>query len=371
MIHFVSVFPPYRGGIARFSDYVYQHLRKNTGVAAYNFKKLYPGLLFPGASQFEEEPSEPYAKALLHSYNPLNWQSSGSSLARLKPDTLLFSYWHPFFIPAYKSLIKKVRKEHPEVKVATIIHNVNPHEGFPFSGSLMRSFFNANDLLITLSSQTGQELDELDIDTKRLALFHPYYEQVNDSYSSADLREKYGLLADEKVILFFGLVRSYKGLDLFIQALNGLDLKKRKVRPFIVGEFYEDKDRYLKLITPEHRAQYTILDRFVSQEEANEIFSLSDLLVLPYKTASQSGVFNDALNFNLPALVADHPGLTEHLEHRKTGLIFPKEDVQALRGQLDSYLAEEGLAKKIRANLEGLKQDLSWEKFCAKLRAEL
>lgn len=318
-----------------------------------------------------EAKTDNYAERLLHSYHPINWKKSGSIIAEDNPDVLLFSFWHPFFIPAYNSIIKQVKKQSPETQICTVAHNVTPHEGFPFSESLMRSFFEKNDVLIVLSEQTKQEYNRLNISTPAAKIFHPVYTRELPGQPKNELREKYNLAPDDHVPLFFGLIRDYKGLDIQIKALNKLDLKELNIRPLIVGEFYSDKSQYLSLIKAEHREQYVIIDRFVSQEEANEVFSISDMLILPYKTASQSGVFNDALNFNLPAIVADHPGLTEHISHEETGFIFESENVEMLSKLIKEVFIQDKKLDNVSANLPSLKQKLSWDNFTGKLLDEL
>ncbi|MEX0843878.1 MAG: glycosyltransferase [Balneolaceae bacterium] len=371
MISFISVFPPYRGGISNFSDYLYTHLSKSREVVPVNFKLLYPDILFPGATQFQENAVKEYAERQLHSCNPLNWNRTGKRIGLTSPDVLMFSYWHPFFIPAYNRIIKKVKKLSPTTKVCTIAHNVSPHEGFPFSEQLMKSFFGNNDLVVTLSNQTEKEFKKLDTSTECLKLFHPVYERAFPKQPVQKLREEYSLKNDEQVPLFFGLIREYKGLDILIKSLNKIDLKALKIRPFIVGEFYTDKNKYLDLINEDHKDQYVVIDRFVSQKEANEIFTLSDALILPYKSASQSGVFNDALNFNLPAIVSDKPGLIEHLTHKETGLIFESENVEELQNLLLDFFTNHQLRAQISSNLEHLKADLSWDNFTSKLTLHL
>ncbi len=371
MISFVSVFPPYRGGISNFSDYLFSHLSNIRDVEAFNFKRLYPNLFFPGATQYREDSNPEYAPRMLHAYNPLNWRTTGKSIAHQSPEVLLFSFWHPFFIPAFNGIISQVRKLSPKTKICTVVHNVSPHEGFPFASSLMQSFFQKNDLVITLSNQTQKEFENLGTTTQSLKLFHPVYDRPLPKTPEAELRNKYGVKESDKIPLFFGLIRDYKGLDVMIKALNKIDLHARQIRPFIVGEFYADKEKLLQLIKPEHKDQYVIIDRFVSQTEANEIFTISDLLVLPYKSASQSGVFNDALNFNLPAIVSDQPGLTEHISHQKTGLIFESECIEQLVQLVEDFLSKPDMRTEISSNLTKLKASLSWEKFTQQLANSL
>lgn len=371
MISFMSVFPPYRGGISNFSDYLFTHLSKTREVEAFNFKQLYPKVLFPGKTQFLENPNTEYNRRVLHSYNPWNWKTTANKVAVLKPEVLLFSFWHPFFIPAFNGIISQVKKISPETTICTVAHNVSPHEGFPFSRRLMRSFFKKNDLIVVLSDQTQQEFDRIEVSTPNVKLFHPVYSRPFPTASKEELKRKYGIQQNEQIPLFFGLIRDYKGLDILIKALNRMDLKKNNIRPFIVGEFYTDKQKFLDLIKPEDKERYVIIDRFVSQEEADEIFTMADLLTLPYKSASQSGVFNDALNFHLPAVVSNHPGLTEHISHKETGLIFESEQIDELKQQLSNFFSEPSFKDQIASNLPKLKNRLSWTTFTEELDQSL
>ncbi|MFY0685211.1 MAG: glycosyltransferase [Balneola sp.] len=367
MIIFLSVFPPYRGGIARFSDFLFRALSKDKEIKAYNFKALYPEFLFPGSTQYENEPSNKYSNRVVHSFNPFSWGQTGSELAKEKPESLIISYWHPFFIFAYAHILKKVRKNSSGTKIIVVAHNIIPHEKFPFSKNLMEWFFKKTDLVITLSEQTSSELSSLNADIENLKLFHPIYESDLPLMSELDLREKYGFDRDDNIVLFFGIIREYKGLDILIDALNKLALEDEKIKPLIVGEFYDDKNKYVNSINPEHKSQYTIIDRFVSAEESAELFSISDLLVLPYKSASQSGVLADALNFNLPCLVADHAGLTEHIEQGKDGLVFESENSPELSSKISGFFSNKSQQEIIKSNIRTKKDELSWEEFSNRL----
>lgn len=372
MIIFLSVFPPFRGGIARFSDYLYRNLQTAATVETVNFKKLYPPLLFPGTTQYDNKPDHAaYASALLHAYNPFNWRQTAREIAARKPDVLLLSYWHPFFIPAFSKVIRHVKKQRPHLKTVTIAHNVVPHERFPFSAALMKSFFGKNDTVITLSSQTEQEFEALGVKTKSVKLFHPVYESEYPIEDRTALRKKYGFKEDDRIILFFGLVREYKGLDVLIEALNGINLKQENIKVWIAGEFYDDKNKYISLIRPELLDSYTITDRFVTNRESAEIMSVADLLALPYKTASQSGVLADALNFTLPAVVSDHPGITEYLTDGVSGLIFENKNTSMLKDKINIFINNNNLQENIKLNLTVLKAQLSWKAFTEELNKYL
>lgn len=367
MISFLSVFPPFRGGIATFSDYLYKELSKTSNVHAIGFSKLYPPFLFPGSSQFEENPVDDYALRSHHSYNPLKWRATAEEIISQKPEALLLSLWHPFFIPGYLSIIKKVKRKNPDIKIVTVAHNIKPHDSFPFSEQLLTSFLEKNDVVITLSSQVEKEFVDTHVSTLHKKLFHPIYTAEPPALSRSELKQKYNYSESEQIVLFFGLIRPYKGLDIFIEALNKIDIKALKLRPLVAGEFYEAKQPYLDLIKEEHRDSYIFMDHFLSNDEVGEVLSISDLLVLPYKSASQSGIFANAVNYHLPVLASNHPGLTEHIEHQKNGLIFTNLDVEDAAKQVLGFFENPEQQLQMRENLAELKQKLSWSVFSSEI----
>lgn len=366
MISFLSVFPPFRGGIATFSHYLYRELSKRTEVHAYNYTNLYPDLLFPGKTQYAPDSKEDYAHPLLHSYNPAKWRQTVNIVAKDKPDLVIYSHWHPFFAPSNRYIAGRLKKKDPGLKIAGILHNVIPHEHFPFQNQLITSLFRKTDYPILLSDKTMAEFNDLQIDAKPAKLFHPVYDQPFPDKSKKELRKELNISEDEMVILFFGLIRKYKGLDLLIDALNKLDIEKRKIRPLIVGEFYTDKEEILKRIKEEHKNRYLIIDRFVTDEKLARYFTLSDVLALPYRSASQSGILSNAINFKLPVIVSNIPGLTEHVRNNETGLFFEKENIEDLKSQIIRF-QDEQLATVFEPNLEKLKEELNWKTFCDRL----
>lgn len=370
MISFLSVFPPYRGGIATFSDSLYRELSLLTTVRPIGFKKLYPSLLFPGTSQKLDEDVESYAQEVFHPYQPFNWKHASEQIIEGNPATLLYSYWHPFFAPGFRKVLAHSKKARPGLKTVGIAHNIMPHEYFPFKKYLTERLLGETDLTILLSEQTESDFKKLDTGSQYLKLFHPIYEHEKPQEDAGSLRSKYGFKEDDHIVLFLGLVRDYKGVDILIDALNDIMKERDRIRPFIVGEFYTDKSKLLNRIDNNVRNRFTIMDEFVSEEAMAEILTLSDLMVLPYKEASQSGVLANAIYFNLPALVSDQPGLSEHLKHRHNGMICRPRDAQDLRKKIEAYF-DEGLKEKLSHNLEPLKKDLSWEKFGRKLLQEI
>ena len=370
MISFLSLFPPYRGGIAKFSDSLYRELSLQTTVRPFSFQKLYPPLLFPGTSQKLENVNESYAPEIFHPYQPLNWKAAAEQIMEDRPEYLLYSYWHPFFAPGFRKVMEHCKRSNPDLKTAGIAHNIMPHEYFPLKKYLTKQLLNQTDLTILLSEQTESDFNRLDTGSRYLKLFHPIYELEKPEDDAGELRNKYGFDDKDQIVLFLGLVRDYKGVDILIDAMNGLLKERENLRPFIVGEFYTDKSKLLGQIDAQVKERYTIMDEFVSDKTMAEVLTLSDLLVLPYKEASQSGVLANAIYFNLPALVTDHPGLSEHLLHRHNGMICRPRDAQDLREKIETYF-DEGLKEKLSPNLEPLKKDLSWEKFGSRLLQSL
>jgi len=362
LISVLSVFPPFRGGIANFSDYLYKNLEKHVSVTAFNFSYLYPPVLFPGKSQFSEHSQDNYADPILHSCNPLNWKKAADQILESKPDDVVICYWHPFFAPAFLKVIHSIRKKRPETRIHILAHNVVPHERFPFGDTLSKKLFNSADSLFVLSKKSYSEAVDLDISTDIKLLFHPVYEQELPDKPANILKKEYGLRQDEHVFLFFGLVRHYKGLDLFIEALNDIDLVKHKIRPLIVGEFYTDRELILSKIKDEHRKYYIIKDEFVSEEEMARVFTISDALVMPYRSASQSGILANAINFYLPTIVTNLQGLTEHISDGESALIVEENDTQDLKKAI-LELSHPEVRGRIKQSLPTLKQSLSWDTF--------
>lgn len=370
MISFQSVFPSFRGGISKFSDHLYSHLSKDFDVRAFNYSELYPPVLFPGKSQFLAQSEESYAHPAVHAYNPLLWRSSVRKMINRDTRYYLYSHWHPFFAVSQISILKEIKNSYPNIEIAGIIHNVLPHEKFPFQNNLTRRLFNLTDYPIVLSDQTFSEYRDLMHGKRPGKLFHPVYEEAWPDEDRSSIRRRLGYKEDDIILLFFGLVRPYKGLDIMIEALNLMNLENTRIKPLIVGEFYIEPQTIFNKIKPSHLPYYEIINRYVPDDEAASYLLASDLMVLPYRSASQSGVLSNALNFSLPVVVSDLAGLTEHVEYGKTGFIVPPEDPVSLAQELFHIASQTDLGK-IRENVAIKKQSLSWKRFSQELAVKL
>lgn len=370
MISFLSVFPPYRGGIATFSDALYNELKVQTVVKPFGFKKLYPKLLFPGTSQTLSEEQKKYATPVFHPYQPLNWHMAADKIMQSHPDVFLYSYWHPFFAPGLSRLIRHIQKKDASIKTVGIAHNILPHEYFPLKEWLVRNLLNRTDLTVLLSSQTEKDFQSLKTDSASLKLFHPIYELPEPSTGRTKLRERFGFRESDKVVLFMGLVREYKGVDLLIEAMNKIHTEGDDIKVMIVGEFYADKASLLEKIKPNCKNKYTIIDEFIPEQKMSDILALADLLVLPYRKGTQSGILANAIHCRLPALVSDLTGLSEHITHRENGLVFRAGDAQHLGQNIKEYFRND-MNDKLSANLTRLKEELSWKKFARQLLSDI
>lgn len=314
--------------------------------------------------------SDEYAEAVLHAYNPFNWSGAAGRMINRHTEFYLYSHWHPFFAPAQKRVIGRIRKINRNVRSVGLIHNVLPHDRFPFQCRITRKLLQATDYPVLLSAQTEQQFRRILPGKPYLKLFHPVYEQPWPSEARHVIRRRLGFGEDEVVVIFFGLIRPYKGLDVLIEALNLINLEKRRIRPLIVGEFYVEPNTILSKIKKTHLPYFEVVNRFVDDREAAMYLYASDLMVLPYKSASQSGVLSNALNFNLPVIASDLPGLAEQVKHGSTGYLFEPGDFIGLA----KYLCDAANHAKItemRHQVTRLRSDLSWDRFARELIASI
>ncbi len=343
----LSPLPPYRGGIAQFGGMLLSELtRRNPDSIGINYSKLYPGPLFPGKSQLEEGSSPP--EGLLHGYDPVKWAAARGEIRRLEPDLIISQWWHPFFAPCLRaSTPGGIRK-------AAVCHNILPHESTPLSNILSRVFLGGQDLLAVHSE--GAEKRARSISKNVIRLFHPIYDQyLNTGLPREQAREKLGLKEGQIALLFFGLVREYKGLDMLIKACDTLP---ENFRIIAAGENYTGSDFSSGRLYWENR--------FIPDGEVGTWFNASDIVVLPYRTATQSGVAQIAMAFGRPLVVTPAGGLPEVVDHHVTGSVAGDITPEALAGAImecSSLVNKEDTGKRIREKAKGY----SWGTYVSKL----
>ncbi len=365
-ITIVSPVYPYRGGIANFTEMLYEELKKRADVKIVNFKRQYPSFLFPGKTQFETETVKTIeSERLLDSVNPFTWLEVGKKIKTDKPDYLVFAYWHPFFAPAYGVIARKVRKN-GKTRIAALCHNVLPHERNFFDLPLTKFFFSAADFAVTLSENVVSDLRKVKPAIKHKTLFHPVYSNFGAPVDKQTACEKLNLSDCEKTLLFFGFIRKYKGLDVLLRAAAVLR-KQIEFKLLAAGEFYDDKTEYLKIVSDLGLQDVVIFyDKFIPENEVKYYFSAADVVVLPYRSATQSGIALMANNFFKPVIASDVGGLGEIIKDGVTGYVVKPEDPDAIAKAVLKFY-EENNAEKFSANIKAEAEKYSWEKFADEL----
>ncbi|MBC8366042.1 glycosyltransferase [bacterium] len=354
---------PYRGGIAHYGALLAHELARKDEVFALNFSLLYPGFLFPGRTQLDESQSAiafPSSQRL-SSIDPLSWERSAKLLAERDFDAVIFQWWHPFFGPAYGWMARRLAKLSPRTRRLFLCHNVEPHEASAVDRSLSRYGRRRAQGFLAHSQHDAARLAEMYPASVQRVHAHPRYSALGESrLDRASARAQCGLSSDERALLFFGLVREYKGLDLALEALAKLDMRYRL---HVVGEFYEKRTRYDALIARLGlQERVNIVDRYVPNEEVPAWFAAADLVVLPYRDATQSGIVEIAHGAGRASLVTDVGGLSAQVQDGRTGLVVKPDDAAAIAEAVERYFD---------GNLEALMQKAIMEEAGSKSWAGL
>lgn len=334
---------PLRGGIAQFNAQLYHQLRAKHAVQIISFSRQYPRWLFPGRTQFDESRMAPFggvpALPLIDSIAPWSWWRTAAYLANLRPRVVVFMHWMPFFAPAYGTIARRL-KARDDTRIVFLCHNLYPHEPSPVDRLLTRYALRAVDGIIVLSESVAREAREFAPHAKIRRVAHPIPNIFPPLPTAAEARKTLGIAQDELVLLFFGYVRAYKGLQVLLRAMP-LILKQRKCRLLIAGEFYEPRSQYDRLLSALNIAQaVTIVDQYLPNEEVPSVFAAADLCVLPYVSATQSGVAKVAYGFDKPVIITNVGGLAEEVIDGQTGYIVPPQNPEALAAAVDRFCRE-------------------------------
>ncbi|MFT5858889.1 MAG: glycosyltransferase involved in cell wall biosynthesis [Flavobacteriaceae bacterium] len=359
-----SAFYPYRGGIAQFSAMLYRALEKEHTVNAFTFKRQYPGFLFPGSSQYvSDDDSADSIEALrvLDSVNPVTFTTAAKKINETHPRLYIGQYWMTFFGPAMAGMQKRITKS---AKRISILHNVIPHEKRFFDKKANRMFLKQNDGFVVLSDVVLRDLLSLKPDAKYLRIDHPIYNQFGEGLNRAEALTKLGLDSSNNYLLFFGFIRDYKGLDLLIEALVDLPSDTHVI---VAGEVYGSFEKYQKTIDSLGlNARIHLFTEYISDSEVSTYFSASDVCMLPYKGATQSGITAISHHFNLPIIATDVGGLKENTRHDETGLVVSQPDSKLIAEAVDHYFTAK-LKLSFSKNIEAEKSENSWENFAQKI----
>lgn len=339
---------PYRGGIAQYTGLMSQNLSKEHTVINVSFSLQYPKILYRNEQKdFSNDTFKaPDTRYWLNTVNPISWASTARRINSLAPDLVIVQWWHPFFAPAYWSLLKVLKRD---IRVLFCCHNVLPHEGFPCKKLLTRMALGQGDGFIVQSTQDEADLHAL-IQTKNSKrVLHPTYNAFRwQGVSRQQARETLGITAEREVLLFFGFIRKYKGLKHLLRAMPEILAARPHAQLWVVGEFFEgDKADYIELMDSLHLPEDAIrlMDGYMPDKEVEPYFAASDLVVLPYESATQSGIAQMAYGFEKPVIATAVGGLPEVVLDGKTGYVVPPQDEKALADAVIRFFKENKAAE--------------------------
>ena len=364
-IAILSCFYPFRGGIAQFNANLFEELGKEHDVRAFNFSRQYPDLLFPGKTQYvtPQDTAVPVeAEALLDTADPFSWGRTARAIRRWGPDVLIVRYWMSWFALSLGHVAAHCGRN---CKVIGILDNVIPHERHWFDKPLTRLFLGTLDGAVTLCEEVGRDLKSLRADVPHVVLPHPIYTHFGPKLPRTGAERLLGLPAGRRTLLFFGLIREYKGLDILLQAFDLLDDRYQLV---IAGEPYGSFDKYQRLIDASRDpGSIHLFPDYIRDDEVKNYFSAADLTVLPYRSATQSGISAVSNHFEVPMVVTDVGGLRETVGERGTGLVCDNATPQCVAEAITRYFDDPALQERLHAGILAEKQRLSWSRFARDL----
>jgi len=316
---------PLRGGLATFDQRLAKEFNKNgDDCSIYSFSLQYPSFLFPGKTQYSTDPPPKDLKifSVINSINPLNWIDVGKRIKNERPDIVVVRYWIPLMGPALGTILKKVRRnEH--TKIICIADNIIPHEHRPGDKAFTRYFLKTCDAFIAMSEKVMGDLRNfVPKDKPAILVHHPLYDNFGEIISKTEARGKLKIKNDESIVLFFGFIRKYNGLDILLDAMKILKSQMSNLKLLIAGEFYEDEKPYLEQINKLGINDNVILRTdFIPDSEVKYYLCAADAVIQPYRNATQSGVTPLAYYFEKPMIVTNVGGLPSLVPNEKAGIV--------------------------------------------------
>jgi glycosyltransferase involved in cell wall biosynthesis len=351
---------PLRGGLAAFDEQLAKGFNlTNVKTRIETFSLQYPSLLFPGTSQYTDQPAPSNLKinAGINSINPINWIMVGLRIKKEQPDLIIVRYWIPFMAPCLGTICRII-KSNKHTKIICIVDNMIPHEK-RFADKLLSSFFvKSVHAFLTMSEKVANDVTTFS-KSPLLISPHPIFEHFGKIIAKSDARTQLGIAQEEKVILFFGFIRQYKGLDLLLNAMSNPMIHDAKIKLWVVGEFYEDAKPYHDLIEKlDLQERVTLHNEFVPDNEVSKYVGAADFIIQPYRNATQSGVTPLAYYFEKPMLVTNVGALADTVPDGKVGFVVEPNSESIATGILKLY--ELGV-DYFHSNLQIEKRKYSWE----------
>ncbi|HET7225152.1 MAG TPA: glycosyltransferase [Candidatus Eisenbacteria bacterium] len=348
---------PWRGGLAQYLALLGEALMAHAEVRAVTFTRQYPGVLFPGRSQLDPAAPSPRfpVEARLDSIAPWSWAASARALERFAPGAVILKWWMPFFAPAFASSVAPLRRR--GTRVLLVCDNLVPHERRPFDLALTRWMLRESDGYLVMSDSVQRDLERLKPGAALRRVPHPLYAQFDQGrWTRESARAALKLSGD--VAVFFGYVRRYKGLDTLLEAWPRVRAR-RPATLVVAGDFYEDPAPYRALAARAGDGAVRMMEGYLPDEQVEALFKAADVVVLPYRSGTQSGVTHVAYALGVPVITTDVGGLAESVVPGETGLVVPSSDPEALAFALLRYF-EEGLAAPMRDAVRRYQQTHSW-----------
>ncbi len=351
---------PLRGGLASFNERLARQFQsQGFDTPLYTFSLQYPSFLFPGTTQYSSEPkpTDINIKVCINSVNPLNWIAVGKELKRKKPDLVVVRYWLPFMGPALGTILRRERKN-GHTKIVCIADNVLPHEKRPGDTAFTKYFIRSVDAFVTMSNKVMNDLRAFT--TKpATTVVHPLYDNFGEQLSKEVARDYLSLPINDKIILFFGFIREYKGLDILLKAMADERIKAAGIKLLIAGEFYTDRKIYDDLINELKIGDRLLLrTEFISDSEVKYYLSAADFVIQPYRNATQSGVTPLAYHFEKPMLVTNVGGLPDMVPHNVAGVVTDPAPQSIAEGIIELYNKGE---EQFLPGLREEKKKYSWK----------
>ncbi|MCD6113292.1 MAG: glycosyltransferase [Bacteroidales bacterium] len=355
---------PLRGGLAAYNERLAKaFIDNNDDVEIYTFKLQYPGFLFPGKSQYSGLPAPENLKINIsvNSVNPFNWIKLGRKIKKIMPDIVIIKYWIPFMAPCFGTIAKIIRKN-KHTKIISILDNIIPHEKHIFDKLLSKYFVKNVDGFVAMSESVLNDLNIFDKTKPREFCPHPLYDNFGKAINKNLAKKNLKLNPDYNYLLFFGFIRDYKGLDILLKAFADKDIANLPLKLIVAGEFYNDSKQYFDIIKKYNLQDRVIMSNdFIPDDKVLNYFCACDIVVQPYKTATQSGVTQIAYHFNKPMIVTDVGGLSEIVPDNKVGYVVNPSPEDVAEAILKFYSLNK--EAEFLENIKTEKKKYSWQRM--------
>ncbi|MCF8225211.1 MAG: glycosyltransferase [Bacteroidales bacterium] len=355
---------PFRGGLSAYNERLATEFqKKGYDVVIYTFTLQYPGILFPGKTQMADwdAPVHLEIRQTINSVNPITWIRTANSIRREYPDLVIIKYWLPFMGPCFGTIGRLIRRKR-KTKIISILDNIIPHEKRPGDRMFTKYFIKPVNAFLAMSDSVLEDINKFDTVKPRSFCPHPLFDNFGEIIGKKEAKQYLGLDSSVNYALFFGFVREYKGLDLALKAFGYDQLRKHNVKLLIAGEFYDNLEKYNAIIK-----ELSISDRiemrtdFIADSEVKYYFCASDIIVQPYKTATQSGISQIAYHFNKPMIVTGVGGLPEIVPDGKVGFVVDRSS-KAISDAIHKFY-EHKLEETFSQGAREEKQKYSWNRM--------